>query len=141
MQVDRAKKDYNYLPADIYNVDEVGFHVAIRRKSRIVARRGAVKTRKPDPSGGEHISVVSTISTTDAPVPPLILFAAKSLVDDWFKLVKETPKILASYTDSSWTNDFVHMKWLTDCFDPYTRQRAAGRRRLLFLDGLEGHVV
>ena len=45
-----------------------------------------------------------------------------------------------SCSDNGWTNSEIALNWLTRIFDPQTREKAAGRRRFLFIDGHSSHL-
>ena len=42
---------------------------------------------------------------------------------------------------NGWTNDKLGYHWLTEIFDPYTRNRKVGRYRLLILDGHSSYIT
>ena len=42
-------------------------------------------------------------------------------------------------TESGWNNGFMMKKWLTECFDPYTKPCAGSNRQLLLIDGPKFH--
>ncbi|KAM4064032.1 DDE superfamily endonuclease [Hirsutella rhossiliensis] len=44
-------------------------------------------------------------------------------------------------SDKGWTSDDLGLHWLKGVFDPYTRRRTVGTRRLLILDGHGSHVT
>lgn len=44
------------------------------------------------------------------------------------------PSVEASVIDTGYANSATTIQWLIECFDPATRARANGARRLLFLD-------
>ncbi|EIW71701.1 hypothetical protein TREMEDRAFT_28153 [Tremella mesenterica DSM 1558] len=129
-----------YHPENVYNVDEVGFDLAGGRRTRRVAPRDApIKSQAALPTD-THISVIATISTSDAPVPPFLIYPGKNLMSDWFKVRQDTPIQQAVVTDSGYINSYTMIQWLTECFDPYTVERANGHPRLLILDGHDCHT-
>ncbi|EIW69290.1 hypothetical protein TREMEDRAFT_15010, partial [Tremella mesenterica DSM 1558] len=87
-----------------------------------------------------HITVIATISTSDAPVPPFIIYPGMNLMQDWTKVRDPTPNQLATVTDTGYINTYTMQRWLKECFDPSTRDRAEGPPRLLILDGHETHT-
>jgi len=54
--------------------------------------------------------------------------------------VLEHRELLCPLDNSGYTNNYITMRWLEDCSEPSTRERAEGSRRLLILDGHESHV-
>lgn len=129
-----------YASKDIYNMDETGFNLNSTRKYRRVGPKGASIRSQGALTVGVHISVIGTISTTDSPVPPLLVYPGAYLLEEWLQVRDATPKLMAVVTESGYSNTFVTRQWLRDCFDPYTQNRANGARRLLFLDGHDIHI-
>jgi hypothetical protein len=131
---------HHYVSSNIYNMDEVGFTLSSSRRTRRVGSHNA--SRKSQSTLGDtiHITVVAAISTGDAPVPPFLIYKGENLLDEWVSLQDQEPPLMATTTASGYANSFTHLQWLTTCFDPSTRDRAAGASRLLFLDGPNMHT-
>ncbi|EIW66170.1 hypothetical protein TREMEDRAFT_35394 [Tremella mesenterica DSM 1558] len=130
----------DFRPENIYNVDEVGFDLSGSRKIRRVGPRDAPIKSQAALSDAIHITVVATISTSDTPVPPFIIYPGTYLMQDWTRVRDPTPNQLATITNSGYINTYTMQQWLTECFDPFTRDRAAGNPGLLILDGHETHT-
>ena len=130
-----------YAPSNIYNMDECGFDLSSSYRKRTVAPQGASIKSQAALAAYVHITAISTISTCDALVPPFLVYPGKNLMTEWFTMRDEEPKQMAEVTDSGYSNGYMHLRWLTECFDPYTRDRANGERRLLFLDGVDFHIT
>ena len=62
------------------------------------------------------------------------------MMEEWVCLKDDEPMMIATVTESGYSNGFITKWWLTECFDPYTQNRAGTSRRLLFLDGLDSHT-
>ena len=82
-----------------------------------------------------HITVITAISTQDGPFPPFLLFSGKYLMMDWTQTRDPSPRQIADVTDLGFSNTYMVIRWQTEVFDPATKDRADGSRRLLFLDG------
>jgi hypothetical protein len=121
-------------------MDKTAFNLSSKRKARKVGpRRHSSKAQATFPSD-VHITVTATISTTDAIVPPLIIYSGGNFLENWTAVKDEYPKLHATITESGWTNAYMHMVWLERNFDPATKGRAGRDRRLLFLDNLTAHL-
>ena len=130
----------HYLPRNIYNMDEVGFDLSTDRRTRRVGPRNAPIKSQASLSTSTHITVIAAISTQDAPVPPFLIYPGKHIMSDWVNLIDQEPEQIAVTTESGYSNTFMTICWLTDCFDPATRIRANGSLRLLLLDGPDIHT-
>ena len=129
-----------YLPKSIYNMDETAFELGSTQRRRRIAPRGTTSKAHATLPKKAHMTVIAAIGTMDAPIPPYILFAGHSLMDEWFLEMDKTPKMMAAVTDSGYSNSFITMQWLKTCFDPATKARARRGLRLLFLDGPRIHT-
>jgi hypothetical protein len=132
---------YHYASTDIYNMDETGFPLSTSQRLRRVGPVDAPTKSQTALANDVRITVIATISTHDAPVPPYLIYPGGNLLEEWLQLRDPAPNQLARVTDSGYTNNFVQMDWLRSCFDPYTRERAGRSRRLLYMDGHNAHVT
>ena len=133
-------EDYTYLPHNIYNMDECGFQLQNDRRARRIAPRTSSSKSQSSLAVTEHFTVVAAISTSDSPVPPFLIYQGKYLLEEWVKVRDSEPKMDAAVSESGYINGYLIKQWLRDCFDPSTRDRAEGLRRLLFLDGHLSHT-
>ena len=121
-------------------MDEVGFDLATTRRTRRVAPRTSSSKAQASLATSDHITVIATISTSDAPVPPFVIYKGGHVIEEWMATVEKQPRVMADVTDSGYSNSYMTIRWLKDCFDPTTKGRADGQRRLLFLDGPDIHT-
>ena len=135
-----AYDGYPYAPKDIYNMDEAGFTLSSSRKTRRVAPTTAPIKSQASLADNIHVTVVASISISDSPVPPFLIYPGANLLEEWLEPRDKEPPLMATVSDSGYINGYLMKRWLTECFDPHTRERARGARRLLFLDGHETHV-
>ena len=129
-----------YTAGNIYNMDECAFNLCASRKTRRVAPRTTPIKAQASLPADTHITLVATISTGDSPVPPYIIYPGANLMEEWMDGKDDEPKMMATVTETGWINRFQALQWLTECFDPATRDRAGPARRLLILDGHDSHV-
>ncbi|EIW65511.1 hypothetical protein TREMEDRAFT_36178 [Tremella mesenterica DSM 1558] len=131
-----------YFPHNIYNMDEVGFNIALQHRTRTVAPRSTHRKAQTLPTNSEHITVVACIGTESAPIPPLVIYKGESVLEGW--TAEQNPPIpqRAITTFSGYSNSYITKMWLEDIFDPATKAiaRNGKDRRLLFLDGFDAHV-
>ncbi len=111
---------------NIYNMDESGFSIGTEECSRVIIDQSTLQTRyKTYPGRQEWVSVVECICADGSIVPPLFLFKAEGvnanlvteeLLADWY----------ISGTSQGWTSNAHGLEWLVKCFEPSTREKAAG---------------
>ena len=120
-------------------MDEAGFKLSSKRRTRRVGPRGASRKSQTSLADSDLITVIGAISTFDTPVPPYLIYPGAHFLVEWARIRDPTP-LIAINSNSGYSNSYLVKKWLTDCFDPYTKQRAGTSRRLLILDGFDTHV-
>jgi len=73
-------------------------------------------------------------------LPPMIIFKGKTLSRCW--LAPNTPNDwIFSCNTEGWTSNTHCQKWLTENFEPNTRDKANGQPRLLIFDGHGSHTT
>ncbi|EIW73228.1 hypothetical protein TREMEDRAFT_25048 [Tremella mesenterica DSM 1558] len=133
-----------YPPHCMFNMDESGFDLSYERRVRRVTPRAHKRNTQAVGPNSEHITSIACIGVDiNAPqVPPTIIYQGMGQVLPAWTQVRE-PDIVQKgmVTQSGWSNTYICQKWLTDVFDPATRDHVPPHcRRLLFLDGADPHV-
>ena len=121
-------------------MDECAFNLSSERKTRRVAPTHTPIKAQASLATDTHITLIATISTTDAIVPPYIIFPGTKISEEWLTVMDKEPKMMAGVSKKGWINGFHAQQWLTECFEPATKDRAKGDPRLLILDGHDTHV-
>ncbi|CAG8971695.1 hypothetical protein HYALB_00003163 [Hymenoscyphus albidus] len=130
---------YGILAEDIYNFDETGFQMGVIATAKVVT--GSEYTGRAihiQPGNREWVTVVESICADGWVLPPMVIFEGKVHISTWY-----TDQLPADWTialsDKGWTNDSLGLKWLSDVFEKYTKDRVKGVYRLLILDGHGSH--
>jgi len=87
------------------------------------------------PLGGDQGRMDATLISMD-----ILIYPGGHLMEEWMKTVEKEPRVMADVTDTGFSNSYMAIRWLKECFDPATRGRAGRSRRLLFLDGPDIHT-
>ena len=90
--------------------------LAIERKKRKVGCKGQKRNVLTLPNTSQHMTVVATIGTLSAPVPPLVLYTSKTTQRRWTANNNPAVKQLADCTNSGYINGFMMLKWLREAF-------------------------
>jgi len=138
--VNETIKDGQYLPCNIYNMDETGFELNTTHRRRSIAPKGTPKKSQTKWPAKDHITVIAAISTQDAPVPPLLIYPGDTLIEEWFNVRNATPNCTATVTHTGFSNAWMTIWWLQNVFDPHTKARAGRNCHLLILDGAGIHT-
>ena len=135
LQVKNTFETGRYAPENIYNVDETAIKLSTDQRARRVAPKGSPIKSQASLQWADHFTGIATISTFDAPVPPFLLYPGKYLCKQWMQVRDPAPEVMAATTETGYSNSFMFKQWLEKCFDPYTKERANGAWRLIFMDG------
>lgn len=135
-----------YDPSLMFNMDETGYGIGASQSTRVIAVRSEEnppikskqnKVKKVTTARQEWVTTVECISADGNVLPPLVIFKGTTdilqswiprehgLVDGWRWAVSH----------KGWTNSTLALDWLTRVFEPCTVRKAAGKRRLLMVDG------
>lgn len=73
-------------------------------------------------------------------LPPFLILKGKYISQAWIpkSILDEEWKVAAS--ESGWTSNELGYIWLSEIFEPATREKAEDKKRLLICDGHESHV-
>ena len=121
-------------------MDETGLTLSTARRTRRVGPKGSGTKLQASLADNIHITVIATISTQDAPVPPFLIYPGQHIMSDWVETRDREPAMMADVSESGYITGYLAERWLVDCFDRHTRNRAGSNRRLLILDGHGSHV-
>lgn len=140
---------YEFLPENVYNMDEKGFLIGVLPKTRRICKVSELRKGRLKGAGQsgnrEWITLMATCCMDGTALPPAIIYQAQSgnIQDTWLDRFdpKEQCCFFAS-SETGWTNENLGYEWLTGVFDRYSKPKARLARdwRLLFVDGHNSHV-
>lgn len=124
-------------PRQIWNLDETSFSLD-PSKTKIVGKRGAPSSRTTAGSGRENTTVLMAVSADGFKAPPLIVFKAKNMWDDWVApRTDEFPGTSYAVTANGWMESQLFLNYfekiLLEVLGP-------DRPILLIYDGHVSHV-
>ena len=73
-------------------------------------------------------------------ISPLIIFKGENLLTNWIPPDLSKDWII-SHNLKGWTSNEHGLAWLQQCFEPRTKEKAAGCPWVLICDGYESHVM
>jgi hypothetical protein len=121
----------------IRNMDETGVMLSMLNSIKVLVPiedprdyRGTIVNRK-------SITAIECISADGRVLPPMIIWPATTLRDNWHTF--ETPGWHYTCSETGYTNSKISLEWLKRVFDPQTKERAKGKPRVLISDGFGSH--
>ncbi|KAJ3518540.1 hypothetical protein NMY22_g13623 [Coprinellus aureogranulatus] len=141
-------------PECTFAMDEAGFQPNGSEGYEYVIGPTGKKLQYQQRSGSrDNTTVCVTICANGTALRPLVLFSGKGFQEKWYQdnpakasyvaLLRDLPisrLTLCSlshrlgYSKKGWTDNVIALEWLKD-FDKQTRDIAAGRTRVLYIDG------
>lgn len=128
------------LDENIYNMDESGNSIGTIQAARAIIDSAVPMTYYAEPGRQEWVTTVECISADGNSIPPLIIFKGENSNGQW---VPRNAPIgwRISCNSKGWTSNDHGLKWLQECFEPSTREKANGRKRILLCDGHNSHIT
>jgi|SRR5436853_894068 len=94
---------------------------------------------KAEPGRQEWVTVMECVSVDGTFIPPLIIFKGENICMNW--IPKDAPMNWhISCNTKGWTSNMHGVEWMKKCFEPATREKANGEKRLLICDGHDSHI-
>jgi DDE superfamily endonuclease len=121
-------------------MDESGFAIGEIEATKCIINAKIRQQFQSKPGRQEWVTAIECICADGTAIPPLIIFKAKKLLTEWVPADICNEWRVACNT-KGWTSNEHGMKWLRQCFEPLTREKATGRYRLLICDGHDSHIT
>ena len=77
-------KEYNFLPENIYNMDEKGFTLGVSNRSKFVCKAGRCPPRVTQDGTRELITAIETVSATQFILPPMVIYKGAGHYRGWY---------------------------------------------------------
>jgi DDE superfamily endonuclease/Tc5 transposase DNA-binding domain len=136
----RTVEEEGILDENIHNMDESGNALGTIQAARAIIDSNVPMTYYAEPGRQEWVTTVECISADGDSIPPLIIFTGENTNGQW---VPRNAPIGWHVTCNTkgWTSNDHGLKWLRECFEPSTREKAHGRKRILLCDGHDSHIT
>ena len=132
--------EYNILPENEYNMDESGYAIGEIEATKCIINANIRQQFQSKPGRQEWVTSVECICADGTALLPLIIFKGEKVSARWV-----TENICDDWrftcNSKGWTSNEHGIKWLRECFEPLTREKAAGKYRLLICDGHDSHIT
>ncbi|RPB00038.1 DDE-domain-containing protein, partial [Choiromyces venosus 120613-1] len=140
-------QEYQVLPQNTYNLDEIGFVMGCIATEKVVnvinqPRRGR-KLFTNQLGNQEFATVIEGICADGSVLDPMIIFKAKDFHEEWFEDLPNVPQnLLFGKSPNGSTDRKISLRWLEVNFGPssITADKAGARYRILLFNGHNSHV-
>ena len=137
--VQDAINEFKIDPSDIYNMDETGFAIGSMESTRAIVDTSVRTQWQAIPGRQEWISIVECICADGMVLDPFVIFKGKTVLNKWIPRSLESNWSFSA-NSNGWTSNIHGLEWLTEIFEPLTREKAGGQTRLLICDGHDSHI-
>jgi hypothetical protein len=132
-------QEHKYNPADMWNMDESGFGIGEELAIKVLVHLDSTQKHKVVGGKQEWATTIECISAAGEALAPLIIFKGQDMNTRW--LNEQSPQGWHFATSKNgWTSNNLGLAGLMNIFEPLTREKAAGRQRLLVADGHGSHI-
>jgi len=131
---------HQILDENKYNMDETGNSIGAIKGAHVVVDKTLQTKYQAHPGRQEWVTVIECVSADGQSIPPLIIFKGKNVLSSWVPKEVLEKDIHFACSLLGYTNNDLGFYWLKDIFEPATREKAAGKPRLLLCDGHESHI-
>lgn len=118
-------------------MNETGILISDLTTMKALVSRGDAQSRRGVGLRRTMITAVECISADGRCLPPLIIWPGKTIQSTWIS--HDTPDWHYACSDEGYMNSKIDLHWVKNVFDPATKNRAAGKPRLLVTDGFNTH--
>jgi hypothetical protein len=124
------------IKENIYNMDETGIMLGIQNRMRCVVDINVKNRIRKSSQTRESATIIECISASGMVLSPMVIIAAKTHRNEWYPEAEPGPgQWHYAKSPNGYTDNELGLEWLEQVFEPQTRERAAGRWRLLICDG------
>ena len=133
-------EEFRISPKDLYNMDESAFAIGEIEATQRIINASIREKFQAKPGRHEWVTSVECICADGTSIPPLIIFRGKSMQYQYIPSNRPANWSL-SYNTKGWTSNEHEIKWLCQCFEPQTREKANCVPCLLICDGHDSHIT
>jgi hypothetical protein len=132
--VQSKQNKYNYLPGNIYNMDEKGFMIRVIQKTRRIFSKPWQEQRKLQGTAQNGnrtwITLLTCICADNTLLLPGLIYPATSgdIQDSWLDDYDPADDSYFASSPTRWTNNELAMEWLIKVFDHHTKHKASQGR-------------
>jgi hypothetical protein len=128
------------LAENVYSMDKTGGQLGVDKEETCVIDKTISNRIQKALQDRESAPVIECISAASTHLTPFVILGAKTHHSQWYPEHGGGPaKWHCATSPNGYTDNELAMEWLEKVFHPETVERAAGKWRLLVLDGHGSH--
>ena len=140
-ELQRVINEFKISPENCYNMDEMGSSIGMIQGGHIIIDTTMQSKRELEIGRQEWVTCIECVCTDGSPLSPMIIFKGAKPLDKWIPGSTEgATEASWKASDNGWTSNDLAVQWLREIFEPQTRIKANGGRRLIICDGHGSHI-
>jgi hypothetical protein len=130
-------QDPGTLPENVYNMDETGVMLSMPGSVKVLVCKHDRRDYRGARVKRTTVTAIECISADGRYLNPMIIWPASTHRSNWTTF--PIPRWQYACSESGYTDSIISFEWLKRIFDPETKERATGKRRVLICDGFATH--
>jgi hypothetical protein len=126
-------------PENVYNIDETVVMLSMLGSVKVLVGKDDIRDYRGARVERKMVTAIECISADGRCLKPMVIWPAATHRSNW--TTHPTPGWFYAYSDSGYTDSKISLEWLTKVFEPQTKERARGKKRLLICDGFGTHAT
>lgn len=122
-----------FVVENVYNMDETGVMLSMLGSVNVLVGKDDQRDYRGARVERKMVTAIECISADGRFLDPMVIWPAATYRSNW-----TTHPILGWHyacSNSGYTDSKISLEWLKKVFDPQTKERAEGKKRLLICDG------
>lgn len=137
----RVISEFNISPENCYNIDETGSSIGTLQKGHVIVDTTIQSKYELEIGRQEWVTCIECICQDGSSLSPTIIFKGVKVLDKWIPHNTEgAAEVSWKATENGWISNDRAVQWLREKFEPQTRAKANGGRRLIICDGHDSHI-
>lgn len=137
----RVINEFKISPENCYNMDETGSSIGTIQGRHVVVDTTAENKYELEIGRQEWVTCIECICTDGSSLSPTIIFKGTKPLAKWIPESTEgAAEVSWKASENGWISNDLAVQWLREVFEPQTREKANGGRRLIICDGHDSHI-
>lgn len=137
----RVIDEFKISPENCYNMDETGSSIGTIQRGHVIIDTTTQNKYELEIGRQEWVTCIECICTDGSSLSPTIIFKGAKPLDKWIpKGTEGVTEVSWKASDNGWISNDLAVQWLREVFEPQTRTKANGERRLIICDGHDSHI-
>jgi len=132
------REEFGVANKDIWNFDETGFRIGVRRSQWIVTTCTSKRSYLTTDGTRTLITSVEAVSAGGAVIEEMLIVPGKTHMEPWYENLDDD--VLVGVSDTGYTNDELSYEYILH-FNRQSKKTQVGAHRILLCDGYGSYIT